>query len=137
MKLHDVTLGKTTHYVANFTLMGNYKFLSNMFWFSLSHVVFVATTSSILYMAKVITLFSHNHKTGGFCQFRANILTIWIFSMNIDLWLVQGYQINAIDDYSNYYSPIMNLLYNPIERCFISLTCNTYNLLFSEHDSYL
>ena len=137
MKLHVVTLGKTTHYVANFTLMGNYKFHSNMFWFSLSHVVFVATTSTILYMAKVITLFSHNHKTSGFCQFRANILTIWIFSMNIDLWLVQGYQINAIDDYSNYYSPIMNLLHNPNERCFISLSCNIYNLLFSKHDSYL
>ena len=74
MKLHVVTLGKTTHYVANFTLMGNYKFHSNMFWFSLSHVVFVATTSSILYMAKVITLCSHSHKTGGFCQFRTNIL---------------------------------------------------------------
>ena len=82
MKLHVVTLGKTTHYVANFTLMGNYKFHSNMFWFSLSHVVFVATTSSILYMAKVITLCSHNHKTGGFCQFRANILNVVSRSKN-------------------------------------------------------
>ena len=135
MKLHVVTLGKTTHYVANFTLMGNYKFHSNMFWFSLSHVVFVATTSSILYMAKVITLFSHNHKTSGFCQFRANILTIWIFSMNIDL--VSSYQGHAIDDYTNYHSLIMNLLHNPVEICFISLSCNIYNLLFSEHDSYL